>query len=196
LFLLPLAACQGLSSSSSRTSHTVSNSVRVPSTIERLAILHPKTYDRELTSTYSRLEGATFQLKELRQSLRIVDRFDIQTILSEQRFQMEGSVSEETAIKVGKLLGVDTVLLYRVDGPTARDRVFAEFHGELPPLLIMSKILMVESAEVVFHNVVTIPLENMNEDRRSFYSGLYLQAALDRGIAQTIADLQHAFRTD
>lgn len=130
--------------------------------------------------------------------MRIIDRFNLQAVLDEQRFQSSGVVSDETAIRLGHLLGVDSVLLYRVEGPTWRDHVLARSGIDLPPFVVTSKIIRVESAEVVFHNVVTIPIEGPGERPFSLFREAQMsptvREALDRGIAQTIADLQHAFR--
>jgi len=140
---------------------------------------------------YAQLAGATIQFKASRPWLRIVERFDLPIIHSEQRFQLSGAVSDETVLGVGRLLGVDSVLLYQIEGPNVRDRILAKMYGELPPFTVTSKVIRVESAEVVYHNVVTVPVMHDNSD--NFLQPLS-QVALDRGIAQTIADLQHAFR--
>jgi hypothetical protein len=42
-------------------------------------------------------------------------------------------VSEQTAIRLGRVLGVDSVLLYRIQGATPRDNMLARFYGALPP---------------------------------------------------------------
>lgn len=188
-----LLGCQSALPQRAPTSHvwkTVPPSLQVPPTIERLAVLYPKTYMRELMEAYARLEGAAFQLKEQRPLLRIIERSSLQAILDEQRLQFGGGVSEETAIRLGRLLGVDSILLYRIDSPTVRDRLFARLRNEVPPVLVTSKIIMVETAEVVFHNVVSSPVEQNDGD----VFQPHIRAALDRGVAQTIADLWHAFR--
>ena len=198
LFCLALiTASSGCQSTSPRvhTTKTILNSVQVPRTVARLAVIYPASTDRTVMNAYNVLEGAAFQLKELRPSLHIVDRLDLQSILLEQQLQLQGSVSDDTAVRAGKLLGVDSVLLYRVDSPTVRDRVLAVFHGEVPPLLLTSKIIMVESAEVVFHNVVTSPMQPPDDVDGTFFKAQSdVQAAMERGIAQTILDLQQAFR--
>jgi hypothetical protein len=201
LFLLLLVvACQTAppATSVSLVRKTIHSSLQIPLNVERLAVLYPKTYSRELLDAYARLEGAVFQLKEQRPFLRIVDRFDLPTLRGEQRFQLGGAVSDESAIRLGRLLGVDSVLFFRIEGPNFRDQVFAKFHGDLPPFTVMSKIILVESAEVVFHNVVTSPVERSRGPTPFFYSDLRVEpqvrAALDRGVVQTIADLSHAFR--
>ncbi|MFQ5932357.1 MAG: hypothetical protein ACE5MM_08105 [Nitrospiraceae bacterium] len=179
--------------------NTVPTSVQVPATVQRLAVLHPKTLSRELMDAYARLEGAAFIFKEQRPGLRIVDRSSLSEILDEQRFQTGGSVSDDTAIRLGRLLGVDSVLLYRIEGPARRDWLFARSQGDVPPYVVTSKIIMVESAEVVFHNVVTAPVDGQDLNTSRNFDGASLslvsRATLDRGVAQTIEDLRHAFRS-
>ena len=178
--------------------NTVPSSLLVPLDVERLAVLYPKTYSRELMEAYTRLEGATFQLKAQRPSLRIVERFNLPSILGEQRLQMGGAVSDETAIRIGRLLGVDSVLIYRIEGPTLRDRLFARYHGDLPPFMVTSKIVRVESAEVVFHNVVITrmaePTDGASLSLTESDMQPLIRAALEHGVAQTVADLWNAFR--
>jgi hypothetical protein len=174
-------------------SKTAPESAHVPSSIGRLAVVYPHRQSVGLTGTYDRLEGAAFQLKELRPALRIVDRSNLELLLNEHRLELSGAVSDETAARVGRLLGVDGILLYRIEGPTYRDRAFAAFRGYLPPVLVSTKIIMVDSAEVVFHNVVTSAVDDPAAD--SFWRlDPSVQAALDRVVAQTITDLKHAFR--
>lgn len=178
--------------------NTVPSSLQVPLTVERLAILYPKTYNRELMDAYAQLAGATFQLKEYRPWLRIVERFDLPVIHSEQRFQLSGAVSDETAIGVGRLLGADSILLYNIDSPTVRDRLFARMYGGMPPYTVTSKVIRVESAEVIYHNVVTALVTPRSEFLPFFFSDLQddlsFRTALEHGITKTLADLQEAFR--
>lgn len=200
--LLPVVialGCQGVVSYPHDPSilSTVPSSLQLPLTVERLAILYPKSHNREVMDAYEQLAGATFRLKELRPWLRIVERFDLPLIHGEQRFQMSGAVSDETALQVGRLLGVDSVLLYRIEGPTVRDRVFARMYGGMPPYTVTSKVIRVESAEILYHNVVTVPVVHA-DNGFPIYSGgstedFPLRAALEQGIAQTISDLRHAF---
>jgi hypothetical protein len=165
--------------------------------VERLVVVYPKTTNQLLLNAYTRLEGAAFQLKVLRPSLRIIDRMDLHAVLEEQRFQVSGAVSDETAIRVGRLLGVDSVLVYRIDTPSFRDIFLARYYGTLLNYLISSKIIMVESGEVVFHNVVTTSIEVHEAPWTSSGYSSRVQfldrSALDRGVDQTAADLLQAF---
>jgi hypothetical protein len=172
---------------------TVPSTVHIPLSIERVAILYPEVSDRMVISAYLRLEGGTFQLKELRPTLKLVERFDLRQVLDEQRFQLSHAVSDDTAVRLGHLLGVDSVALYRVEGPSAKDRALASVVGGLPPVVVVSKIIKVEDGEVVFLNAVTVPVETPPAEV-AFSMDSQIQTALDRGVAQTLADLRHAFR--
>jgi hypothetical protein len=120
------------------------------------------------------------------------------TVFTEQRFQAGGLVSDESAVRIGQMLGVDSVLIYRIDGPTLRDRLWARQHQDLPPITVTSKIIRVESAEVVYLNVVTARVDEADGSRWSLSDNVDYQRwsreALDRGIMQTVVDLQRAFQ--
>lgn len=199
--LLPLALCVPAGCQSSPPApvrHTMPASVAVPPTVERLAVLYQTPADRDQHEAYNRLEGAAFQLKELRPHVRIFDRANLRRILSEQQFQLGGPVAEETAVRAGRLLGVDSVLLYEIRGPSVRERLFARRSSDIPPLSVSSKIIQVESGEVVFHNVVTAAVDDCDEGSGGFGSEFaaapLIRSALARGVDRTIADLRRAFR--
>jgi hypothetical protein len=169
----------------------------IPADVQQMAVLYPRGETSDWSSAYGRLEGAAFQLKTFRPNLRIIDRSHMQAIVSEQRFQAGGLVSEDSAVRIGQMLGVDSVLIYRIDGPTLRDRFFARGHHDLPPVTITSKIIRVESGEVVYHNVVTARVDEAEESGWSLSDNVDYQRwsreALDRGIMQTVYDLHRAF---
>jgi len=183
----------------SQVSQTVSQTLRVPLTVERLAVFYPKTTNQMLINAYARLTAAVFGLKEQRPSLRILERVDLTTLHQEQRFQLSGAVSDKTALSVGRLLGVDSVLLYQIEEPTSRDRAMARYYGGLPPFTLTSKIVIVETGEVVYLNVVTAMVGHPYLLRSNFFSeaeiDMQLRVALDRGVTQTITDLRWAFRS-
>ncbi len=184
--------------SSANVTSSLSPATRIPEHIARLAVVYPRTTDRDMAAAYVRLAGATFLLKAQRPSLQIVERSDLPTLLDEQRLQMAGLVSDRTAVHLGRFLGADGVLWYRIEGPTLRDRVFAKYSGDLPPFLFTSKIIVVESAEVVFYNVVVAQVEGVDPRSSLFFRESRMQplirAALDRGVDRTAADLWRAFR--
>jgi len=169
----------------------------IPSDVQRVAVLYPRGGTPEWSSAYGRLEGAAFQLKTFRPDLRIIDRSHMPAIVSEQRYQVGGLVSEESAVRIGRMLGVDSVLIYLIDGPTLRDRFFARQHRDLPPVTVTSKIIRVESGEVVYHNVVTARADEAEGSGWSLSDHVDYQRwsreALDRGVMQTVYDLRRAF---
>lgn len=169
----------------------------IPTDVQQMAVLYPRGGTPEWSSAYGRLEGAAFQLKTFRPNLRIIDRSHMHTIVSEQRFQVGGLVSEDSAVRIGQMLGVDSVLIYRIDGPTLRDRFFARQPRDLPPVTITSKIIRVETGEVVYHNVVTARMDEAEESGWSLSDNVdyhrWSREALDRGIMQTVYDLHRAF---
>lgn len=169
----------------------------IPADVQQMAVLYPRGGTPDWSSAYGRLEGAAFQLKTFRPNLRIIDRSHMRAIVSEQRFQVGGLVSEDSAVRIGQMLGVDSVLIYRIDGPTLRDRFFARQHHDLPPMTITSKIIRVESGEVVYHNVVTARVDETEGFGWSLSDNVDYQRwsreALDRGIMQTVYDLHRAF---
>ncbi len=176
--------------------HFTPREVLIPADVQRIAVLYPRGGAPEWSSAYNRLEGATFRLKALRQNLRIIDRSHLPTIVSEQRFQVGGLVSEESAIHIGRMLGVDSVLIYRIDGPTLRDRFFARQYSDLLPVTVTSKIIRVESGEVVYDNVVTVRGDEpegswLLSDQVDYQR--WSREAIDRGIMQTVYDLRRAF---
>lgn len=176
---------------------SVSPVLPIPAGVQRIVVLYPRGGSPEWSSAYSRLEGAAFRLKTFRPNLRIIDRSHMPAIVAEQRFQVGGLVSEESAVRIGRMLGVDSVLIYRIDGPTLRDRFFARRHRDLPPVTVTSKIIRVESAEVVYHNVVTAHVDETEASSWSLSDNVdyhrWSREAVDRGVMQTVDDLRRAF---
>ena len=60
--------------------------VPIPADVRRMAVLYPRGETPERSSAYGRLEGAAFLLKTFRPTLKIIDRFHIPAIVSEQRY--------------------------------------------------------------------------------------------------------------
>lgn len=166
----------------------------IPPSVVRLAIVYPQSTDPALAGIYSHLEAETFLLKTLRPSLQIVERVHLQPLLDEYRLQGSGVVSDDTSARIGHLLGADSLLLYRVDRPTLRERMLALFSGRLPPVRVFSKVILVNTGEVVFHHVVSVQVPDLSDD--AMYSSLepLVQAAVNAGVDQTLLALQDAFR--
>jgi hypothetical protein len=192
--ILPLSACHTEKPAPALVLNTVPPSLTIPATVEHVAVLHPRSSDHDVLNAYAQLYGAVFQFKAQRPALKIVERFDLDRIMEEQRLQLNGMVSDDTAVHLGRVLGADAILLYHIDGPTTREKALARLEGEVSPYVLTSKLINVESGEVLYLNVVTTPVEKWNTETSFFAVDSYLVKALDRGVAQTIADLQRAFQ--
>jgi len=170
----------------------------IPLDVQRVAVLYPKSVSPEMADAYNRLEEATFGLKGVRPSLKIVDRLYLPVVLEEHRFQLTGSVADESAVRLGRVLGVDTVLIYRINGPSMRDRMWARSYRDLPPVTVTSKMIRVESAEVLYHNIVETEIEESTSWARSFLDRTTYQRlsreAMERGIVQTVLELRQALK--
>lgn len=171
--------------------------LQIPRDVQRIAVLYPKSASPDIADAYNRLEGATFRLKVHRPNLKIVDRFHLPVVLEEHRFQLAGAVADDSAIRIGRVLGADTVLIYRIDGPSNRDRMWARSHRDLPPVTVTSKVIRVESAEVLYHGVVVARIDDSPSWGWSFTDSMDYQRlsreAIERGIMQTVSELGRAF---
>lgn len=178
--------------------HTGSPALQIPVHVERLAILYPKVSAKEILNGYRRLEAATFQLKSQRPTLRIVDRLHREDILGEQRFQLTGGTSDDSVVRIGRMLGIDSVIIYSIEVPGLRDRVRARLYGELPPVIVTSQLLKIETGEVLYYNIVASRVPDPPGGWSGFGNHQEIQpeivAALERGLRQTVEDLRRAFR--
>lgn len=191
-----LTSCQSSeirANSATTVTSTVPQSSLVPGSIKRLAVFYPKASMKPLADAYLRLEGATFQLKKERPSLKIVERLDLSTIRNELRLESSGFTSDESARRLGQILGVDGILIYRISCSSPTSQILSRFSGVPSPISVMSKLLLVETGEVIYDNVVTSQARDFS-DFSSFDLKPLQLLALDRGVKQTIADLRHAFR--
>jgi hypothetical protein len=176
-------------------SRHVTPAILVPHDVRRIAVLYPQAASAEWTQAYHRLEGATFGLKTHRPHLTIVDRLHLPVLLGEHRFQLTGAVADNSAVHIGRLLGADSVLIYRIDGPSLRDRMWARQVSDLPPIMVTSKLIRVESSEVLYHRVVVAQLEeSAASDWWDSHDAQRLsREALERGIRETVVELGRAF---
>lgn len=169
----------------------------VPADVRRIAVFYPRSSNQDYSEAYRRLEGAAFRLKGYRSALRIVDRFHLPTVMTELRFQSGGAVTDDSVLRIGQWLGADSVLLYSIEGPTLRDRFMAQRPSHIRPITVTTKIIRVESAEVVYHNVVIARLDDQSDgdwsltDHTDYHQ--LSRDALERSIDQTMVDLQRAF---
>jgi hypothetical protein len=170
----------------------------VPQHVRRLAVWYPITSERDAVYGYSRLEQAAFQLKKQRSWIKILDRRNMEPLTDEQRLQLSGRVGDDSAVRIGRWLGADSMVLFRIDVPTWRERLLARFYQKMPPLVVSSKIISVESGEVLYHDIVTampVPPSGEWSDYASDYElQPALRSALDHALSVAIAHLNQSFR--
>ncbi len=200
LFASLLTACQEIPNKTARdaSGHSLLPLARVPSHVMRVAVWYPRTGEREVAYGYMRLEQALFQLKQQRPWIRIVERQALGTVLDEQRFQVSGRVADDSAMHIGKWLGADSLVLFQIQRPTWRDRVWARMEGQMAPVVVTGKIISVETGEVLYHDIVTIqPVSSRGTwDRYGTDAELQpdVRTSLDHAISVAIAHLTHSFR--
>jgi hypothetical protein len=197
-FLVTVAGCQAGSRQTPPPDLLPPTPLLIPRDVQRIAVLYPKSVNPEMAEAYNRLEGATFRLKAHRPGLKIVDRSHLPDVLGEHRLHLTGAVAEDSAVRMGRILGVDTVLIYRIDGPSNRDRMWARSYRDLPPVTVTSKMIRVESAEVLYHGVVVARIEDSSSEGWFFADSTDYQRlsreAIERGIVQTVSELGRAFQ--
>jgi hypothetical protein len=170
----------------------------VPNDVRRLAVWYPVTSEGYVAYGYSRLEQAVFQLKKQRSWIKVVERRNVDLLTNEQLLQLSGRVADESAMRIGQWLGADSVVLFRIEGPKWRDRLLARFHGTMLPIVVSSKIVSVQSGEVLYHDIVTtMPVPSAGEwgDYAIDYElQPVLRSAMDHALSIAIAHLDQSFR--
>jgi curli biogenesis system outer membrane secretion channel CsgG len=145
-----------------------------------------------------KLEQATFQLKKRRSWIKIVERRSLETVRDEQHLQASGRVADDSAMHVGKWLGADSLVIFRIDRPRWRDRLLARFYEQMAPVVVSSKIISVETGEVLYHDVVQIVPVSPLGKWEHYGSDTELQSAvrisLDQAVSLAIAHLDQSFR--
>lgn len=166
--------------------------------VHRVAVFYPITYERDIAYGYAKLEQAVLQVKRQRPWLRVLDRRHLATITSEQRLQLSPRFSDDDAVHMGRLLGADSIVIFHIDGPSWRDRLLSRMHGTMPPMAVTSKVVEVETGEVLYHDMVIrtpIPDSRGWDAYDSDYQlQWFLRSCLDQSLAEAIANLNHAFR--
>ncbi|HEY6084694.1 MAG TPA: hypothetical protein VIU63_04825 [Nitrospira sp.] len=170
----------------------------VPQYVRRIVVWYPSTWEQESAYGYGRLEQAAFQLKRQRPWIKIVDRQNMQPLTDEQRLQLSGRVADDSVVRIGKWLGADTMVLFRIDMPTWRERTLARFHGRMTPFVVSSKVISVETGEVLYHDIVSavpVPASGEWTDYASDHElQPALRSALDQALSASIAHLTQSFR--
>jgi hypothetical protein len=90
------------------------------------------------------------------------------------------------------------MVVFRIDGPTWRERLLARMYGKMPPFVVSSKIISLENGEVLYHDVVTVTPTPPSGEWSDYASDYELRpamhAALDQALTSAILNLHRSFR--
>ncbi len=149
----------------------------------RIAVIVPPTGDAHVSNAYARLDAETDRLFKQGLGSRVVERSHLRAVQAEQRWQYIGPASEETTVRLGRMVGADALILYRIKIPELRERMFASEGTPLSPVTIQGKVVRVETGEEVWSYVVTV---EVGQSRRQFGTGggydPAVWQAVDRGV--------------
>jgi len=170
----------------------------IPLQVRRVAVFYPVTHERDVEYGYAKLEQAVLQVKRQRPWVRVLDRRHLVDVTNEQRLQLSGQFSDESAVHVGRMLGADSIVVFHIDGPGWRDRLLARMHGTMPPVVVSSKVVQVETGEVLYHDMVIRTPRPGSQGWDAYASDFELQpllrASLEQSLSEAIANLNEAFR--
>jgi hypothetical protein len=170
----------------------------IPLSVNRLAIWYPPTSEKEEAYGYRRLAQAVFEGKKHRPWLKILERRDLNVLQGEVGLQLAGRVADETAISIGRWLGADSVALFQIESPSWRDRMYARIYETMPPIMVMSKVLSVESGEILYQDMVTSrphpPSGRWDDYRTDADVQVGLKSALDQALSAAVEHLEQSFQ--
>ena len=142
------------------------------------------------------VQQGLFNLKKLYKRMRIIDRADIKQILEEQILQSGGLVAESTAVKLGKMAGVQTILTYQIQTTPDAELELIRARGGTISSSISAKLISVETGEVLFqtttfdHRQIDLP-QNHGRDQWSEVKMWRIQGIENAG-EQAMADFEAA----
>ena len=159
---------------------------------KRVAVLTPSTSDPLLVNAYSRLDADTDFLFQRGLGSQIVERSDLAVIHEEQHRQYFEPSGEETTVRLGRLLGADILIVYRIKIPELRERLFADQADQLSPVTIFGKAVRVETAEQVWTHAVTIEIGRIRHGLAEVSMDHAIWHALNQGVYEMLAALAEA----
>jgi hypothetical protein len=125
-------------------------------------------------------------LRSRHPQLVLVEREDLAAILDEVGIQYTGRVNDETTVRVGKLVGADGLLTYRLSTTSGAEPISASL--EL-------RVLKVETGTTLFRQITTVTAassQRMGASKETFDS-LARRVVIEEAAAYGLAALQAAF---
>ena len=159
---------------------------------QRVAVVIPSTTDPMLVNAYARLDADTDHLFRIGLGSHIVERSELAAVNDEQHRQYFEPAAENTTVRLGRLLGADVLILYRIKVPALRERLFAVEAGHMSPVTIFSKAMRVETGEDVWSHVVTVEVGRVRHQTVEVSFDHTIWHALNRGVDEMLATLAEA----
>ena len=159
---------------------------------QRVAVVIPSTTDPMLVNAYARLDADTDHLFQIGLGSHIVERNELAAMHEEQHRQYFEPAAEETTVRLGRLLGADVLILYRIKVPALRERLFAVDAGQMSPVTILGKAMRVETGEEVWNHVVTVEIGRVRHQTVEVSFDHAIWHAMNRGVEEMLAVLAEA----
>ncbi len=127
--------------------------IRSPDLLKETLAVFPFDCDEKLARKRVNLAVSELLTSHLLESgtFRLIERSRIDTILKEQEFGLTGAIDTETAVKVGKILGVRMMVL----GSVSRIGRFYQ---------ISSRLVDAQSSEIISASIVEVPVETFDAE--------------------------------
>lgn len=139
-----------------------------------------------MQSAYDRLESKTWEVLTRQAGVRVLERRNLEVVRTEQHLQRRYAMDEESAVRIGRLVGAQGVLVYRIRLPSWRDRFLVD--EQYLPITIGGRLLEVETGTVLWSQSVTISPSNC-ESGNCWFGGkpqATLWPTLQQGIDQLV----------
>ena len=190
LFLVSISGCGGHPEPNSEVRHPL------PSLPHTVAILMAEEKDflfnneSLLNQAYDRLESETWQVLSGQAGVQVLERRNLEVVRQEQHLQQLYAMDEESAVRIGRLVGAQGVMFYQIRLPSWRDRFIVD-DEELLPITLGGRLLEVETGTVLWSQTVTVSPSDCPSSR-CWWGGkpqATLWPTLKEGIDQLVEDL-------
>ena len=142
-----------------------------------------------LHQAYDRLESKTWQIISNQGGVQVLERRNLEVVRKEQHLQRLYAMDEESAVRIGRLVGAQGVLIYRIRLPSWRDRFLVD--EEILPITFGGRLLEVETGTVLWSETVTLTSSDC-ESSRCWFGGkprATLWPTIKEGIDQLVGKL-------
>lgn len=148
--------------------------------------------DSLMQHAFDRLESKTWHILAGHAGVRVLERRNLEAVRTEQQLQQLYAMDEESAVRIGGLVGAQAVLLYQIRLPSWRDRILVEENAL--PISFGGRLLEVETGTVLWSETVTIS-PNHCQSKNCWFGGkpqATLWPTLEEGIDQLVGEFSKA----